>query len=306
MYNLIIFCLSNAPIKDTPTKVAIKTELQELRLSEASQKMTMETLRAIHGPDFRLNDASVYSDRGIHMKKAYWEDRGTLVVHSVTNYSADSQKAESSEDRLRRFALLKLENYGFAPLHCAEAFDHYNGDTDAALLLLYRKYMRVKVTQSNDETNEFLNNDISKEDLLEMRNDEKEALESIYERMFEEKERNTVWSLKFKIDHLMIHSPSERRKRTDIPDQAAQQKPKQTVNRKARCRNFDRDGTCRFGNKCRFAHVAPTVEEGEGQRKKNEGTNERLFLTCINGCFQFSCRTFRFPRQQRRGQLVLS
>lgn len=261
---------TNAPIKVAPAKVAIKTELQELRLSEASQKMTMETLRAIHGPDFRLNDASVYADRGSHMKKAYWEDRGTLVVHSVTNYSADNQKAETPEDRLRRFALLKLENYGFAALHCAEAFDHCNGDTDAALLLLYRKYMRVLVTQTDDEANEFLNNDISKEDLLEMRNDEKAALESIYDTAFEEKEKNTVWSLKFKIDHLLVHSPSERRKRTGIPNPAANQKVKQTVIGKARCRNFERDGTCRFGNKCRFAHIAPAMEVGEGQRKKHD------------------------------------
>lgn len=274
MYNFIIFHLSNAPIKVAPAKVAIKTELQELRLSEASQKMTMETLRAIHGPDFRLNDASVYADRGSHMKKAYWEDRGTLVVHSVTNYSADNQKAETPEDRLRRFALLKLENYGFAALHCAEAFDHCNGDTDAALLLLYRKYMRVLVTQTDDEANEFLNNDISKEDLLEMRNDEKAALESIYDTAFEEKEKNTVWSLKFKIDHLLVHSPSERRKRTGIPNPAANQKVKQTVIGKARCRNFERDGTCRFGNKCRFAHIAPAMEVGEGQRKKHDGRNK--------------------------------
>ncbi|XP_054728692.1 putative ATP-dependent RNA helicase DHX57 [Anastrepha obliqua] len=261
---------TNVPVQTTPAKVAIKTELQELRLSEASQKITMETLRAIHGPDFRLNDASVYSDRGGHMKKAYWEDRGSLVVHSVTNFSASSEKAETPEDRLRRFALLKLENYGFAPLHCVEAFEYCKGDTDAALLLLYSKYMRISNAHS-DESSELLNSSISKEDLLEMRNDEKLALESIYDDIFEEKEKNTVWSLKFKIEHLLIHSPSERRKRADAKDQPSKPKAKQTVNGKARCRNFDRDGTCKFGGKCRFAHVAPQTSEEECQVKKKEG-----------------------------------
>ncbi|XP_017470860.1 PREDICTED: putative ATP-dependent RNA helicase DHX57 [Rhagoletis zephyria] len=262
---------TNAPVQTAPAKVEIKTELQELRLSEASQKMTMETLRAIHGPDFRLNDASFYNDRGGHMKKAYWEDRGTLVVQSITNYSANSEKTETPEDRLRRFALLKLENYGFAPLHCVEAYDHCGGDTDAALLLLYRKYMRIPETKPNESYSVLLNNDINKGELLEMRNDEKSALESIYDEVFEEKEKNTVWSLKFKVDHLLIHSPSERRKRTGVPEKTAKQKVKSTVNGKARCRNFDRDGTCKFGGKCRFAHVAPVVDEEEAQRKKKEG-----------------------------------
>ncbi|XP_004523655.1 putative ATP-dependent RNA helicase DHX57 [Ceratitis capitata] len=259
---------TNAPVKVAPAKVAVKTEMQELRLSEASQKITMETLRAIHGPEFRLNDASVYSDRGSHMKKAYWEDRGTLVVHSVTNYSAESQKAETPEDRLRRFALLKLENYGFAPLHCVEAYDHCNGNTDDALLLLYRKYMRIPGLQS--EKTSLLNNDLNEDELLEMRNDEKAALESIYDEVFEEKEKDTIWSLKFKIDHLMVHSPSERRRQTGGKEQNTKQKQSQIVNGKARCRNFDRDGTCRFGGKCRFAHVRPTPVIDDGKRIKTD------------------------------------
>ncbi|XP_067636192.1 putative ATP-dependent RNA helicase DHX57 [Eurosta solidaginis] len=256
---------TNAPVQSAPAQVAVKTELQELRLSEASQKLTMETLRAIHGPDFRLNDASIYSDRGGQMKKAYWEDRGTLVVQSVTNFSASKESDKNPEDRLRRFALLKLENYGFAPLHCIEAYDHCGGDTDEALLLLYRKYMRIPM-----ESVQLLNNDISKEDMLEMRNDEKSALESIYDKVFEEKEKNMVWSMKFKIDHLLIHSPTERRKQINLAAEATKPKAKPKVIGKARCRNFDRDGTCRFGPKCRFAHLAPAKADDDGLRKKQE------------------------------------
>lgn len=251
-------------------KVAVKTEMQVLRLSDESQKMCMETLKAIHGEDFRLDDASKYKDRGGKMKKSYWEDRGTLIVQSVSNFSAlktsstdGSQTLEQPEQRLRRYALVKLENYGFALSHCIEAYDFCEGDSDKALLLLFRKYMRVPEEQQNTNISAALPSDITDSDLLDMRNDEKEALESIYDTLFEEKQKNEVWSLKFKIDHLLQHSPSEVRKAREAALKEEDwsrakvniKKPKEP----SRCRNFDKNGVCKFGNKCRFTHIKPEV-----------------------------------------------
>lgn len=266
----VLFFFSNKQVQQvTAPKTALKTEMQVLRLTDESQKICMETLKSIHGDDFRLDDPSKYKDRGGKMKKSYWEDRGTLIVQSVTNFSSlngptsnGSQSTEQPDQRLRRYALLKLENYGFPMAHCIEAYDHCEGDIDKSLLLLFRKYMRLP---DNEEfVSESMPSDITENELLDMRNDEKEALESIYDKLFEEKEKHTVWSLKFKIDHLLQHSPSEVRKAReaalkaleDAKAKANVKKPKEPP----RCRNFDRDGTCKFGNKCRFAHIKPEPE----------------------------------------------
>ncbi|XP_075156845.1 putative ATP-dependent RNA helicase DHX57 [Haematobia irritans] len=276
---------TNKPVEPPPSKVTLKTEMQVLRLSDDSQKMCMETLRSIHGDDFRLDDPSKYKDRGGKMKKSYWQDRGTLVVQSVTNFSSSNSGAlgkdaeknpESPEQRLRRYALLKLENYGFALNHCIEAYDHCDGNIDQTLYLLFRKYMKLPEPEDVDEAF-----DLTEKELLDMRNDEKEALESIYDKGFEEKEKNLVWNLKFKIEHLLKHSPSEVRKTHEAAAKALQEaKDKRNVKKPkgpSRCRNFDENGTCRFGPKCRFAHIRPEPEVIDKPKQKIEESDEKWF-----------------------------
>ncbi|XP_034111914.1 putative ATP-dependent RNA helicase DHX57 [Drosophila albomicans] len=272
--------------KSVQENAARKTELHVLRLSEESQQQTMDTLRAIHGPDFKLDDITKYKDRGRGgggIKHAYWEDRGTLQVQSVQGVKALNGSSSADDDRLRRYALLKLENYGFHATHCIEAYDHCNYDTEAALLLLYRRYMRVP----GDEKPAL--EPPSEAELLDMRADEKEALESIYDRAYEERERNSVWNLKFKIEHLLAHSPSEVRKAREAALAAAAAVRQAELDKKKkapqRCRNFDRDGTCKYGPKCRFAHVPPQPSSDVGQlstpeRKRldlDENENELWF-----------------------------
>ncbi|XP_068159676.1 putative ATP-dependent RNA helicase DHX57 [Drosophila tropicalis] len=250
-----------APAKSVTDYKSRKTELHVLRLNEASQQMTMDTLRSIHGPEFKLQDISKYKDRGRGgdgIKRAYWNDRGTLMVQSVqgVSYKTGTGGATDSDgDRLRRYALLKLENYGFHTAHCLEAYEHCSHDTEAALLLLYRRYMRVP------QQDELALEAPSEPELLQMREDEKEALESIYDKAYEERERNSVWNLKFKIDHLLSHSPSEVRKAREAAAAAVAAAHALALEKKKkappRCRNFDRDGTCKFGSKCRYAHVPP-------------------------------------------------
>lgn len=246
-----------------------KTELHVLRLNDESRQMTMDTLRSIHGPDFRLDDISKYKDRGRGghgVKHSYWQDRGTLMVQSVQGVSS-SRGDGSDEDRLRRYALVKLENYGFQAVHCLEAYEHCSGDTEAALLLLYRRYMRIPETEPLEVEPP------SEAEILDMRSDEKEALESIYDKAYEEREPNRVWNLKFRIDHLLAHSPSEVRKAREAALAAAAAAAQAELDKKKRsrapqrCKNFDRDGTCKFGPKCRFAHLPPQAVEAETSRK---------------------------------------
>ncbi|XP_016978666.1 putative ATP-dependent RNA helicase DHX57 [Drosophila rhopaloa] len=256
-----------------------KTELHVLRLNDESRQMTMDTLRQIHGPDFQLDDISKYKDRGRGghgVKHSYWQDRGTLMVQSVQGVSS-SRGDDSDGDRLRRYALAKLENYGFQAVHCLEAYEHCSGDTEAALLLLYRRYMRIP------EEEQLTLEPPSEQELLDMRADEKEALESIYDQAYEEREANRVWNLKFRIDHLLAHSPSEVRKAREAVLAAAAAAVQAALDKKKkapqRCRNFDRDGTCKFGPKCRFAHLHALPTESDTPKKDSvdENDNELWF-----------------------------
>lgn len=49
--------------KDEPKEEShpnLKVEMQTIRLSPDSQKQVLDTLRFIHGPDFKLGSASIY------------------------------------------------------------------------------------------------------------------------------------------------------------------------------------------------------------------------------------------------------
>ncbi|XP_058449185.1 putative ATP-dependent RNA helicase DHX57 [Malaya genurostris] len=263
---------TNAPLEPPPTKAPVKAELQVLRLKEESRNLIMDTLRAIHGETFQLGDITKYEDKGGRMKKSYWQDRGNLVVQGGCDYSYVKKTTNSGEDKFRMYALIKLESYGFAKRHCEEALDHCNGDVDDALGILFSKYFPAPVDLLQMEC------DMNDEELAQMRNDEKEALESIYDKLFIEKERNRVWQLKFKIDHLLVHSPSEvkkleKRKQQEIEEERqrqlaakAKKKPK-----KEPCWNFAK-GKCRYGNKCYFSHGAES--DGEESSKKEKQKEE--------------------------------
>lgn len=47
------------PVEEDPHP-NLKVEMQTVRLNSDSQKLVLDTLRFIHGPDFKLGSASVY------------------------------------------------------------------------------------------------------------------------------------------------------------------------------------------------------------------------------------------------------
>ncbi|XP_055911912.1 putative ATP-dependent RNA helicase DHX57 [Eupeodes corollae] len=262
---------STNTVEDPHTsKTVMKTELQVLRLDDESQKLIMETLRFIYGDDFKLNDSSQYKDRGSKMKKSYWEDRGSLVVQSISNFSAQDGKCDDPLDRLQRFAIVKLENYGFPESHCVEALQHCEWNSDEALILLYTKYMRVCKDKSADQEP----TESSKASLLETLEDEKLVLESIYENAFQEKEKNQIWSLKFEINHLLVHSPSEEKK-IKKANEALLLRSKEAKS-KPKCKNFAR-GHCKFESKCRFSHVLDE-DRSDSRNGKTEEAEEKWFF----------------------------
>lgn len=206
-------------------------------------------MRYIHGQDYQLADKSSYVDKGTRFKNGYWQERGNLVVQGGYDYSNVQKSGCDSIDRYRMFAILKLESYGFYKGHCIEALDCCKGDVDDALILLFSKYFPSYVTLDKPaiEHNE--------NEILELRNDEISALESIYDNAFEVKEVNKVWQLKLKVDHLLIHSPSEQKKKSEVKKE--KEKELRNGRKLEKCKNMLK-GHCKYGDRCRYSHKVLT------------------------------------------------
>lgn len=229
-----------------------------LRLGEDTQTQILDVLRSIHGSNFCLGDISEYKDRGSKTKNKYWQDRGNLVIQGGYDYSA-LKSGDLTSDRFRMYSIMKLESYGFPKSHCIEALEACNSDMDSSLELLYSKYFPNNSIEIVDGEN----NIYSENELAELREDEKSALESIYDNIFQEKEKGKVWLLTFKIEHLLKFSPSSVKKklekeRVEYENQMAAARMKKAKERRPKpekCRNFFKNGSCRYGTKCLYSHV---------------------------------------------------
>ncbi|GBP89896.1 Putative ATP-dependent RNA helicase DHX57 [Eumeta japonica] len=171
-------------IKEEPS--TLRVEMQTLRLNPDSQKLVLDTLRFLHGPQFKLSSASVYKDKGSNLGNRYWMERGNLIVQGGCDYSVvQKQNIETSATRLRNFALMKLERYNFHKTHCAEALDVAGEDIDKALEILFYKYFEINPENKPEDIH-------SPKELLETRIDEKAVLESIYDESFQVKQDNVI------------------------------------------------------------------------------------------------------------------
>lgn len=246
----------NEPARMEPTKAPVKSELQVIRLSEQSKTDIMDTLRHIHGQTFQLGNKSNYKEMGNRFKHTYWEERGNLVVQSAIDFSRIEKSGCDITDRKKITNLSKLESYGFDPAHCIEALECCGNDVDHAIELLYRQYfpMIFKLAETTKT-------DINENELNEMRSDEMAALQSIYdENVIEETESNKVWVLKLKIDHLLIYSEYEQKKRSllELEEKKRKKYGVGSMKSMAKCRNFVASGKCKYGNKCRYSHDIET------------------------------------------------
>ncbi|XP_031626532.1 putative ATP-dependent RNA helicase DHX57 [Contarinia nasturtii] len=259
---------TNEPRPLDSVKAPVKSELQVVRLSEGSKAEIMDTLRFIRGQTFQLSQKSKYKEMGTRLTKGYWEERGNLVVQSVTDVRRIEKSGCAVTDRSKILNLSKLESFGFDINHCVEALEHCNGDSDAALELLYKQYFPSIFNNQNKPLPE-----ISENEAIEMRADEMDALKSIYESdVIEEKEPNKVWLLKFKVDHLLIYSESEQKKRALMEQEEAKKKRygAGAAKKIEKCKNFAVNGKCKYGNRCRFSHE---IEANKTSADPNLDTN---------------------------------
>lgn len=120
--------------------------------------------------------------------------------------------------------------------------DYCEDELESALHLLYIKYL--KITHPNKE----IEHELSEKELLEHREEEKAVLESIYEKTFKEKIKNSVWVLTLKLEYLvkLFHKKPTAKK-------VIENSTKHIKKKKEKCRLF-LQGNCKYGVNCRFLH----------------------------------------------------
>ncbi|XP_014204817.1 putative ATP-dependent RNA helicase DHX57 [Copidosoma floridanum] len=234
---------SSSKLKPEKQYKGLKVEMQTLRMSPESEKMLYEVLRSVFGPNYKLADISEFENKNSNLGKQYWLQRGNLVIKGFTDYSSRDNTVKSQEQIIETFATSKLESYNFHPSHCAEALSHTQGHLGKALEVLFCKYYGIENLPKKD----FIEG-VDDNDLREKRNDEKEALESIYSDVFTEKIKNQVWEFQVKLNYLV---------ETD-DEKVVKTKPKLQLN--DICRLY-LAGNCRYGIKCKFRHQKPKLEE---------------------------------------------
>lgn len=59
--------------------------------------------------DFTFSDASQYEDSDNKFIKKYWVERGNLVIKGATDYSQSKNTPQDEAEKLKVFALMRLE-----------------------------------------------------------------------------------------------------------------------------------------------------------------------------------------------------
>lgn len=231
-----------------------------MRISEDSERELYDTLKHIYGSSFKLSDASEFKNKKSNLDGQYWMERGNLVIKGVVDYSSKTPVPKAEAQLTKHFATSKLLSYSFHSNHCQEALAYTDGDVGKALEILFEKYYKTKeiIPQLNNGLENF-----NIDDAMDQRSDEKEALESIYFNMFSEKIKNRLWVVKLKLNYLLNKS--------SVTKPIVQ---KNSQNNRKICTLF-LNGNCRFGGKCRFAHIRP---DNPIKKEKNDSLDNDAYF----------------------------
>ncbi|XP_075232793.1 putative ATP-dependent RNA helicase DHX57 [Lycorma delicatula] len=296
--------------------IEFKVELHLLTISEEAKRMILDTLKFINGQEFSTKDLSTYRDRGINLSNRYWVDRGHLIIKSVENYSLkQTNKAPLlAHEKVKKFAMEKLEKYGFHKSHCSEALDVTSGDVGAAYELLMSKYFDIVLPSNNDiyddnsltdcTTNKKgLTNTLTQEEIIDERQLELESLKSIYLDSCEERISNQLWVIHLKLPYLIERYLNRTSKKLNLFNINANSdcdsdnknnsdhllsSTQQSSKSKDVCKYFLK-GNCRFGDRCRHLHPVSNSDKSKYSSSK-DAEKEELYNCDIEIRFPVGCR----------------
>ncbi|RUS71410.1 hypothetical protein EGW08_020831 [Elysia chlorotica] len=246
----------------------VKVVMQTLFMSPENQDLVRETLQSLRVDEVqeeaRYNELNEdgegedeYDELDYRADDQYWITDRTLLVEDIQINHRPHRPASSANSAPQEsiFAIRKLQKCGFSMDHCKEALQLTDGDVGAALEYLLNDLFNIRLDVKDAESSSDLEEGEIDPELIEARNDEKMALESIYDSAFEERIPNKCWVLNLQVPELaeLIKENSTEEVQRDVKD-----KPKKE---KKLCAYYLK-GKCTFKEKCRFSHSLPLEEGG--------------------------------------------
>lgn len=142
----------------------------------------------------------------------------------------------------KNYELKLCFRYNFHKAHCAEALEVAGENLEKSLEILFHKYFKIDFQDKPPDVP-------PDSELLDMRRDEKDVLESIYETSFRAKESN-IWSIEVNLEYItkmyLKQNPDVAKKKENINYNNVKKK-------KELCKMYLK-GPCRFGANCKFSH----------------------------------------------------
>ena len=275
---------------ETQSQERYKVEMQKLHMSTENQELIKAALLDIRG-NLELKQANSYRDFGRRLDHGYWLKDNQLLVRGGVDYSQaqavsanDGDVGDNSRDaEPNSYWLQKLLGIGFHKSRCVSALARTDGDVGAALELIMTESFDIGSSSGSDDANDdgpgpiVASNcvddhqleAVSEQDLLDQRNDEKMALESIYESSFTEKLVGKVWELRLTLEHLLKYLPQVKKSSNKSID---------NKNNKNVCPYF-LAGYCRFGRRCYKRHVNPEDKNRKSDDDHLTGADdEKIFI----------------------------
>ncbi|XP_059143373.1 putative ATP-dependent RNA helicase DHX57 [Physella acuta] len=267
----------------------VKLEMQRLFMSEENQEMVRRTLESVYSrevPDSDEEDVGVdyeqnYDELDYRGDNDYWMTDHTLEVQDAIRFNSDVQRERSVKavGQENSFAIKKLQRCGFSSDLCLEALQICDWDAGEAQEYLLNDLFNnsLKVTGSTESTPDF-----SEEEMLEAREEEKMALQSIYDADFEERIPNRTWMLNLELPELV-----------ETVNLASPVVNAGTRLDKKLC-PFYFKGQCRFKDRCRYSHAAPVDNVSRSAELSHPIYSNLKALESANSVKPFSIE-IRFP-----------
>ncbi|RZF46510.1 hypothetical protein LSTR_LSTR009292 [Laodelphax striatellus] len=225
-----------------------KVEMSTLYLADESKKLIEHALKFIYGNNYSLKELSSYKEaKGLELvalQKEYRLNSGHLRVRTIENYALQSNKPRQAADIAQQFAITKLKRYGFEVSHCSEVLQSVQGDFGAAFELLMSLYFQLPLPDPDAETCPLCEAE---------RNQEMEAILSIYDEHFSVKINDRLWAIRLNLPYLAQHYSA---KPSAASASFADKPSSKSKKKKVPCKFF-KEGTCRNGVMCKFSHDLP-------------------------------------------------
>ncbi|KAL5009094.1 hypothetical protein ScPMuIL_014675 [Solemya velum] len=192
----------------------VKVPMQKLQMTSENQEMVRDMLRDLRGGEQTIADEDGYNELDVRTEDHYWMEDNQLVIEEIAPFAIESFSANivprEECGEVNPYSVQKLIRYGFNKEQCIEALFLYEGDIGTALEYLISESVGLPMNQDHKENNSQDELDIIQdisheddnhanvpwEDILEQRNDEMIALQSIYEDKFIERISNRMFIIK--------------------------------------------------------------------------------------------------------------